>query len=389
MPDGRGGSMSGSMGRDARIDVARGIALMMIFIDHIPGNVFARATLQAFGFNDAAEVFVFLAGLSAALAYGAVLDRQGLRATGTKVLGRVGRIYVTHLLLFVIAAAMLAAAARLSGDPQYLEVIALTAFETAPLEAALRALTLTFLPSYLDILPLYVVLLTAAPALLLLARIHLLVPLALSVALYAAAQMVDLNLPNYPNTPSWYFNPSAWQLLFVIGLTVGVGLRAGITIPRLPVVTVAAAAVVLFGIVAAAPWRAIEGLADLTLLPDGLLPAIDKTNLSLLRLANVLAQVWLVAALVPRAAGWLTSGAGAWLGAAGRKSLEVFALGIVLSFAGTIVLTETRYPIILQGIVTLAGIGLMLVYAQLLERRDRVSVAARTPARTGDAGRPA
>jgi hypothetical protein len=48
--------------RDTRIDFFRGIALISIFIDHIPGNEFAKFTLPNFGFADAAEIFVLLAG---------------------------------------------------------------------------------------------------------------------------------------------------------------------------------------------------------------------------------------------------------------------------------------------------------------------------------------
>jgi hypothetical protein len=55
--------------RDLRIDFLRGLALLFIFIDHIPDNGLAHFTLRNFGFADAAEVFVLLAGFSAVLAY--------------------------------------------------------------------------------------------------------------------------------------------------------------------------------------------------------------------------------------------------------------------------------------------------------------------------------
>ena len=58
--------------RDPRIDVLRGVALMMIFADHLPGNPLSLITLRNFGFSDAAEVFVLLAGFSSMLAYGRI-----------------------------------------------------------------------------------------------------------------------------------------------------------------------------------------------------------------------------------------------------------------------------------------------------------------------------
>ena len=44
-------------------DVFRGLALLMIFIDHIPGNVLSLIAKisRNFGFSDAAEIFVLLA----------------------------------------------------------------------------------------------------------------------------------------------------------------------------------------------------------------------------------------------------------------------------------------------------------------------------------------
>ena len=44
-------------GRDHRLDIFRGLALMMIFINHVPGNVFEHLTSRNFGFSDAAEAF--------------------------------------------------------------------------------------------------------------------------------------------------------------------------------------------------------------------------------------------------------------------------------------------------------------------------------------------
>ncbi|WP_081504437.1 OpgC domain-containing protein [Magnetospirillum molischianum] len=39
--------------------------------------------------------------------------------------------------------------------------------------------------------------------------------LAPSVGLYLAIQIGDLNFPNYPTSGTWFFNPMAWQMMFV------------------------------------------------------------------------------------------------------------------------------------------------------------------------------
>ncbi len=52
--------------RDRRVDLLRGLALLAVFIDHVPGNALHLITLQGNALSDAAEIFVFLAGYSAA-----------------------------------------------------------------------------------------------------------------------------------------------------------------------------------------------------------------------------------------------------------------------------------------------------------------------------------
>ena len=56
-------------GRDPRLDVLRGLSLVMIFINHVPGNVYEKFTSRNFGFSDAAEGFVLMSGIAAGLAY--------------------------------------------------------------------------------------------------------------------------------------------------------------------------------------------------------------------------------------------------------------------------------------------------------------------------------
>ena len=75
--------------RDVRIDFFRGVALLFIFIDHIPRNFLAFFTLHNFGFSDAAEMFVGLAGYAAFFAYTKPFERKGLLA-GLRKIGQLG-----------------------------------------------------------------------------------------------------------------------------------------------------------------------------------------------------------------------------------------------------------------------------------------------------------
>ncbi len=46
------------------VDFWRGIALITIFINHIPGNYWGRFTHANYSISDSADLFVFLAGWS-------------------------------------------------------------------------------------------------------------------------------------------------------------------------------------------------------------------------------------------------------------------------------------------------------------------------------------
>src|SRR4030095_16618088 len=103
------------------IDFWRGLALLMIFIEHVPENVFQHVTQQNFGFSDAAELFVFLSGVSVALAYGTrFFAGETLRAVRA-VLRRAFTIYWVQILISLLIIAIFAGAAALWNDNDLLE----------------------------------------------------------------------------------------------------------------------------------------------------------------------------------------------------------------------------------------------------------------------------
>ncbi len=62
--------------RDTRIDVFRSLALLTIFINHIPGTVYTYLIHKNFGFSDATEIFVLLSGVSLGLRFHACLHQE-------------------------------------------------------------------------------------------------------------------------------------------------------------------------------------------------------------------------------------------------------------------------------------------------------------------------
>ena len=88
--------------RDLRLDFFRGLSLIFIFIDHIPYNVLSYFTLQSNTFFDAAEVFIFISGYTAALVYGRRLAAKGAIYATAQIWRRAWTLYVAHIFLFVL-----------------------------------------------------------------------------------------------------------------------------------------------------------------------------------------------------------------------------------------------------------------------------------------------
>ncbi|WP_426956238.1 OpgC family protein [Muricoccus radiodurans] len=348
-------------GRDLRVDLARGIALWFIFIDHVPGNVLDDFTLRNFALCDATEAFVLLAGYAAGLAYGRQMDRGGWFAAAWKVLGRVFTLYVAHIFLFVVFTAQVGYSAAALDSMAYLDEMHLDAFGEQPYRALLEALLLRFQPAFLNILPLYIVVLGMfAVALPLLRRPGWL--LAGSGLIYAYARLRGVNLPSWTGG-GWFFNPLAWQLLFVLGAIMGYqppgqparALRWNRWVGAGCVVVLALSFAAVFFI-----WHRRDLLGMLPLPVATVVDAVDKTALHPFRLLSILALTYLVAHTIPKAARWL-SGWVAWpLLLMGQQGLHVFCAGIFLAFLGRLAI-EASEGWAMQAAVNLAGLGAMVL----------------------------
>lgn len=354
--------------RDLRLDFFRGLSLIFIFIDHIPYNVLSYFTLQSNTFFDAAEVFIFISGYTAALVYGRRLAAKGAIYATAQVWRRAWTLYVAHIFLFVLFIAEVSYTAATFKNPMYNEEMRVADFLDEPHIAVIQALLLRFQPVFLDILPMYIVMLLIFPAVLLGLRRHWLLVLAPSAALYVVVQIFGISVPAYPEGHNWYFNPLAWQFLFVSGAVLAWLNARGYDFSRLlrvafPIATVVfvAALIVRMSWTWHALWEPVPPL-----LLKQLWPA-PKENLSPVRLIPFFAVVVLIAALVPPHARFLASRAARPLVTAGQQSLEIFCLGILLSALGHVLITELGYGLALRLAVNLLGIAIMLLAAKGLD----------------------
>ena len=352
--------------RELRLDLFRGLALWLIFIDHLPANVLTWFTLRNYGFSDATEIFIFISGYTAAFVYGRAMTDRGFVVASARILKRAWQIYVAHIFLFTIYLAEISYAAARFDNPLYAEEMNILDFLKNPDETIIQALLLRFRPVNMDVLPLYIVLMASFPPVLWLLRKKADLALALSVALYVVTWELELALPSYPSG-SWFFNPYAWQLLFVFGAWCALGgaermsriLNSRITIGL-------AAAYLLFAFAVTLTWHfpRVDFLMP-NMLARWMYP-ISKTDLDVLRFAHFLALATLTIHFIPK--GWpgLTS---AWLRPmilCGQHSLEVFCVGVFLAFAGQFAILELAGGAWIHFIISTIGIVLMCAAAWLL-----------------------
>lgn len=357
--------------RDFRLDFCRGLALIFIFVDHVPGNPAAHWTLRSYAFCDAAEVFVLISGIASYLAYAPKFERFGFRA-GVRAVGRRWlTIYFSHLLLFVGLAIGAALAARHFYGADYIAFLRFGWLFDRPREAIVAALMLRYLPTYVDILPLYLVLLAAAPVLIVAVRRWPAAACIGSIALYVAARLSGVNLVGDSDGSGWNFNPFAWQVLYVAGLTIGhIAKGDGSIRWRSRLWAGAAIGFAAFALLAAAPWDLNETgtmLFNLQLWPA------EKTFLAPLRFLNVLALTYLFAFFVPARASIFESRWFAPLLCCGRNSLPVYAAGVVLSCAGYVAITEAQGTPLVHLAVNLVGAASLFLLAAALDRYYRVA----------------
>ena len=286
-------------GRDLRLDLFRGLALWLIFLDHIPSNIVNWITIRNYGFSDAAEIFVFISGYTAAFVYGRAMQQRGFIVAGARILKRVWQVYVAHVFIFVIFMAQIAYLTASLDNPLYSEEMRAFDFLQQPGVAIVEALLLKFQPNFMDVLPLYIVLLLALPFVLWLMLRWPTLTLLLSVALYAAVQWFHWNLPAYP-TGTWYFNPLAWQLIFVVGAwcAVGGGEQVSRIVRSRLAVGIAIAFLVLAFLIVLTWYFPRYTVLIPKRVQDWMYP-IDKNNQDLVRLLHFLALALVTVHFIP------------------------------------------------------------------------------------------
>lgn len=342
--------------RSIEVDFFRGIVLIVIVLDHIPGGVLQHLMLHAYALCDSAEVFVCLGGYASAAAYGAVLSKKGEKAAHNRFYKRCWEIYRAYLLTAVLTLLSGAILQLLQLNRPMADLTGWPLFVEAPLREAFDIAILRRQPYLSSVLPMYVIFAITVPFIVPLARRAPLTALIASITTWALAVPLA-KLFAIDDVSDWAFNPFAWQLMFVIGILSRerpvsdqfLESRPGRWLTKIAITAVLAFAVVKLFILTQP------------------LPGHLKQNLSIERVINFLAIAWLAVVLV-------RAGIIAKLAHKAPAVIKVGQTGLVCFVGGTLIslIVDTATPRsihgLTHGLAALAGDLVAIIAVLLLAR---------------------
>ena len=361
-------------GRDLRLDLFRGVANWAIYLDHIPDNVVNWITTRNYGFSDAADLFVFISGYTASFVYARMMLERGFIVGATRLTKRVWQLYVAHIILFVIYIASISYLALRFGDSELVNEFNVVGLIDNATETLRQGLFLKFKPVNLDVLPLYIVLMGLFPPVLWLMLRQPNWTMVAAIVLWLVSRQTGWNLPAYP-TGTWYFNPFAWQVLFIFGAWCALGgARQSASVIMHPATLWFCIAYMILALVMTMAGR-FPALGEL--FPHWLYSTFnpnDKTNLAPYRFLHFVVIVILVIRFVPKDWPGLEWKIFDPLVVCGQQSLAVFCVGVFLSFVGHFQLSMSSGSLFAQIFVSVTGIAIMTIVAYYIswsKRQDK------------------
>ncbi len=349
--------------RDTRIDVFRALALLTIFINHVPGTIYENLTHRNLGFSDSAEAFVLISGMAVALAYGSKFAPGNRLLLSLKMWRRAGVLYTAHIMTTMATIAIFAAAALFLKRSELLTQINIAPLVKHPVEALFGIVTMGHQLGYNNILSMYAVMLVLTPVLLLLARISLPLMLGVSGTVWFLSGLYHVAPVNYPTEGVWFLNPLSWQFLFAIGIAGVMHVRRGGELPKHPLLIGLAVGYLVLALAwVRIPLWGIDASMGMPMVITG----FDKTFLSGPRLLHVLAIAYLIA-VVPTLNNIARTAPDNPLAILGKHSLPVFIAGTLLAMVAQVMKLVNPGGLPYDTLLIATGIVMQFALAYYLE----------------------
>lgn len=349
--------------RDTRIDVFRALALLTIFVNHVPGTIYEHFTHKNLGFSDSAEAFVLISGMAVALAYGNKFAPGNQLLLSMKMWRRAGVLYTAHLMTTLATIAIFAAAVIFLKHPELLTQINIGPLIKKPVEALFGLVTLGHQLGYNNILSMYAVMLILTPILLLLARISLPLMLGVSGTVWFLSGLYHVAPINYPTGGVWFLNPLSWQFLFAIGIAGVIHVRRGGELPKHPMLIALAVGYLVLSLAwVRLPLWHVDASMGLPMILTG----FDKTFLSGPRLLHVLSIGYLIA-VVPTLSNMARTAPENPLAILGKHSLPVFIAGTLLAMVAQVMKLVNPGGLPYDTLLIATGIVMQFALAYYLE----------------------
>ncbi len=347
--------------RDLRLDFFRGVAMFIIYIAHCRGNFLYDYIPARYGISDAANMFVFISGMTASIAFGSTFIRHGWLIGTARIAYRCLQLYAAQIGMFFAVVVVVVLGSHWYGDTNYIAVEQFQRFFSDTANTLVGLFTLTYVPHYIDILPLYIVVLAMVPVAMALARLDPRLVLASSVALYLAAYAFALNLPaNADDQAMWYFDPFAWQLIFFTGFA----LRRGwleVKLDSKPLFW-ASVAILFAGLAISLP-AVFEHVGAIDWLRRWIYDHSDKTYMDPLQYVHFLASAYVVLVLLNGREGILLSAPLRPFVKCGQQALSIFTSGMVLSYIGGMIFDHAGTGAATQLAVNLVTFAMLFAIA--------------------------
>lgn len=351
--------------RDPRLDFFRGLAMFIIFVSHTPGNWLAGWIPARMGFSDATEIFVFCSGMASAIAFGRVFEDRGLAMGTARIMHRVWQVYWAHIaVFFAVVAQLLLTDKLLNSGGAFTGTLNLHVFFENIRDGILGLLTLSYVPNYWDILPMYLVILLMIPLIVTLRRLHPYLPFVFCIGLWLISGQQLLELPAEPwSDRSWFFNPFSWQLVFFAGFAY---MRGWLPVPPIRKDWMIVCAVILLMVIPFANWKIWTSFEFLRAVRDAVGPLLDKTHLGLFRFVHFLLLAYLAYSIVTLLGDRFSGGFVDIVRKVGQQSLGVFMSSLVLSQAAGTLISQMGYNYFSMVVANALGFAALIAVAILM-----------------------